>query len=152
MRLFLVATDFSACARKALEFAAELGPPMDAELLLLHVTQLPLGLLESSEVHTVPSQPPIEAGAMMREASRAELDRYAEQVRQTGVSVRTQVEIGEPVKVILDVASQQGAELIVIGTHGRSGFAQLLLGSVAEKVVRRARCPVLIVPERYPGP
>ncbi|MCZ7677718.1 MAG: universal stress protein [Sandaracinaceae bacterium] len=144
--ILLVATDFSSCARHAMRMAAQLAPSLDGELLLVHVTDLPPGLLETSEIRPMPDQPPIEAGRFVREASSGELERYADELRALGATVSTRVEIGDPVESILRVAAEVDPAMIVVGTHGRTGLAHLLIGSVAEKVMRRSKRPVLTVP------
>jgi nucleotide-binding universal stress UspA family protein len=150
MPVLLVPTDFSSCARKAMRLAAQIAPSMDADLLLLHVTQLPPGLVKGSEIRPMPDQDPIEVSDFVREASLAELARYADELRELGLDVSTRVEIGDPVEAILAVASELDAAMIVMGTHGRTGLAHLLIGSVAEKVMHKARKPVLTVPGRFP--
>jgi nucleotide-binding universal stress UspA family protein len=85
---------------------------------------------------------------VLRDLERAvlsQLDQLAEPVRAAQVPVRTHSSIGLPADEIVRYAREAGADLIVMGTHGRSGWRHALLGSVAEKVVRRARCPVLTV-------
>ncbi|HJL15286.1 MAG TPA: universal stress protein [Sandaracinaceae bacterium LLY-WYZ-13_1] len=150
MTVLLVPTDFSSCARKAMRMAAQIAPSLHAELLLLHVTQIPPGLVEGSEIRPMPDQDPIDVGTFVREASLAELARYAEELRELDLEVKTRVELGDPVDRILEVASEQDAAMIVMGTHGRTGLAHLIIGSVAEKVMRKARKPVLTVPGLFP--
>jgi nucleotide-binding universal stress UspA family protein len=71
---------------------------------------------------------------------------FVAQAREDGIEIaNTRVEQGDPSHTIVTLADSDGYDLIAMGTHGRSGFAHLLLGSVAEKVVRRASCPVLTV-------
>jgi len=65
----------------------------------------------------------------------------------SGVTVTTEVSVGNPARTIAKIAAERGADLIVMGTRGRGGFAHLLLGSVAERVIRTAHCPVLTVRE-----
>ncbi len=122
----LFATDFSetsaAAARTALDYARRLG----ARLHLLHVTW----------VGTDPTVPPA-LPALARELG-------------DGVPVVTAVESGAPAAQIVRYAERKGIDLIVLGTHGRSGVSRALLGSVAERVVRTAPCPVLTVPAAGP--
>src|SRR6516165_3532510 len=68
--------------------------------------------------------------------------------REKGIDVETVVEIGQPAACIVGAAASRGADLIVLGTHGHGGFEHLMLGSVTEKVLRKAACPVLTVPPR----
>jgi nucleotide-binding universal stress UspA family protein len=150
MSVLLLPTDFSSCARKAMHLAARIAPSIGADVLLLHVTQLPLGLVEGSEIRPMPDQEPIEVTRFVRESSLAELERYAEGLRESGLSVDTRVELGDPVDVILGVADEIDPAMIVMGTHGRTGLSHLLIGSVAEKVMHEARRPILTVPGHFP--
>lgn len=146
----LVPTDFSSCARRAMRMAAQIAPSLDARLVLLHVTHLPAGLVEGSEIRPMPDREPVEIGTFVRDASRAELERYAKELRDLGATVDLSVELGAPVRRILSVADELDCAMIVMGTHGRTGLAHLLIGSVAEKVMRQSRRPVLTVPGSFP--
>jgi nucleotide-binding universal stress UspA family protein len=88
-------------------------------------------------------------GAFIRDASMAELERYSSELRELGVEVSARVEIGDPVETILAVVEEVQPVMIVMGTHGRTGLAHLLMGSIAEKVMRRADRPVLTVPAKH---
>lgn len=131
-----------------MRLAATLAPSLRARLVLLHVADMPPGLAETALIRPLPDQDPIPAGQFVREASRGELERYAAELRQGGVEVETRVELGDPVETIVQIASGLDVAMIVMGTHGRTGLARLLIGSVTEKVVRRVRRPVLTVPAR----
>jgi nucleotide-binding universal stress UspA family protein len=84
----------------------------------------------------------------MRETLRAEVRRFIDSIDTGGSLLQLEVAEGDPVDAILHAAGTQKADLIVMGTHGRSGVDRLMLGSVAESVLRRAPCPVLTVPRR----
>jgi nucleotide-binding universal stress UspA family protein len=84
----------------------------------------------------------------LREAARKRLLPLANLAEAEGVSAAVQIRIGSPAEQILAAASELGAGLIVLGTHGRRGLAHVVLGSTAEKVVRLAECPVFVVKER----
>jgi nucleotide-binding universal stress UspA family protein len=134
----LVATDFSLCSLNALERAEELARKLDAELILLHVEAVPV------------------AGSQMADATHAavgrELAHAADQLRHHHhLKVRSLLRTGAADEEILDAAETERASLIVMGTHGRKGVARVLLGSVAERVLRGARCPVLTVGLRRDG-
>jgi nucleotide-binding universal stress UspA family protein len=142
----LVPTDFSACARRALDYGAELASQLSAPLVLLHV-HAPPKVYAPDEILwvTIPDEPEL----------RAELERtlgaLADEARQLGArDVSIAVVDGDPWHAIVEVARDRDCDLIVIGTHGRGALKQLLLGAVADKVVRRAHCPVLTVKEE-PG-
>ena len=128
----LVPTDFSACSTAAFEWAASLARDRGAMLLLLHVRENPGGVGEE------------ESGVNRDEAYLHRL------LRQSGRTAREigwsqHLAEGDPGEQIVRFAREQHADLIVIGTHGRRGISRLLMGSVAESVVRQASCPVLTV-------
>jgi nucleotide-binding universal stress UspA family protein len=137
----LVATDFSDCAvaaeGRALEFARALG----AEVLFVHVA------VETPRYGEGPFSTPAVPNmfeAQQRWAADTLTERVAAAETQ-GVSARSLVKVGLPFAEIVKTAEEERADTIVIGTHGRSGLSRLLLGSVAERVVRTAPCPVLTV-------
>lgn len=140
MKRIVCPTDFSTAAAPAERQAAELARRLDAEVLLLHVaTEAPLW----RESVGVPS-----VRAVFEAQRKWATDTLAERVvalAGQGVSARAVVTVGVPWEEIIRVAAQEGAEMIVMGTQGRTGLDRLLLGSVAERVIRRAPCPVLTV-------
>ena len=147
----LVPIDFSPSSRAALEYGTFLAAKLGAELEVLHVWEPP-GYVGPDALALLP----VAAGQPGWEQTRAEVLREVELfVRQVGPrpsEVRVHVEPGEPSDAILAAAKGGGADLIVMGTHGRTGLSRLLIGSVAEAVLRRATCPVLTtrVPTRMP--
>jgi universal stress protein A len=137
----LVPTDFGATSDAALEYATTVAKRFGASLHLLHVVDHPfIGGAFGSEVH-ITSVPAMRVHLVEEAANR-----LARLLPQFGrVAARTEVRVGKPADIIREVAEEHGADLIVMGTHGRTGVAHLLLGSVAEKIVREAPCPVLTV-------
>jgi nucleotide-binding universal stress UspA family protein len=146
VKKILCATDFSSCAESALAEALRLARALGAELVLLHVAaDAPLfreGLAGSKEVRRV-----FEA---QREWAKATLEERAADCRGAGVPTLALVVSGVPFEQILTTAETEAVDLIVLGTHGRGGLGRWLLGSVADRVVRSARCPVLTVREPAP--
>ena len=140
-RRILWPTDFSALASAALPHAMDLAADAGAELVLLHVLTPPLA-------YAGPDIPGALWGELQRKnraAAREELRRLAAQVRGPNVRVHAVLAEGVPFDQILRVARRLRCDLIVLATHGRTGLSHMLLGSVAENVVRRATCPVLTV-------
>lgn len=137
----LVATDFSVSSALALDLAATLARRLDQQVLLLHVD-------EGAEV-----APLSEAASTRRERARRELDRCRQRLEGQGVRARTVLRPGDPAREILRVAAANLPGVIVIGTHGLSPISTPLLGSVADRVMRYAGHPVLVVPDpaRRPG-
>lgn len=138
-RTILVATDFSEHADHALEYAAEIATLMGATVHLVHA--LPPAPMGGPELGAAYSSAVM---ASMTEQAQAALDSRAGRYRARVTLGSVRLEIGDPRDVIDGVAAQVGADLIVMGTHGRRGIRRVLLGSVAESVVRTAPCPVLI--------
>jgi universal stress protein A len=141
LKKIMVPVDFSEPSRKALHYAVALTKPFHAEIILTHVVESVLPPPDDFIVDSAKL-----AAALNEEAAR----RLAEWHRQ--ISSRAKVEelllSGTPYREIVDAADQTHADLIVMGTHGRTRLARLLIGSNAERVVRDAHCPVLVVRER----
>ena len=130
-------TDFSQSAGNAFLYARALAKQYGAQILLLHVIQLPV----VGPAGTVPSPPP--APPIDREALKAQLKAIA--TANPELQIEFSLAENEPASAILDAAGQSGCDVIVMGTHGRTGLSRVLMGSVAERVVRSATCPVLTV-------
>jgi len=136
----LCPVDFSEFSNAALEDAAGLAKAVGGELTLLHAFQNP--------AYVLPMQGYVGLGedffTKLRGQLEDEVASQARPLREQGIAVRTDVLEGVPYKVIVDQAKEMQADLIVMGTHGRTGLAHALTGSVAERVVRLAHCPVLV--------
>ena len=137
----LVPTDFSPGSDAALAWARDLAQQCAARLSLLHVVTDPraVGFL-TPEVYVPPA--PETQERLLREA-RERLERALPADERSRFAVTIDARIGEVAETILETAREQRVDLIVMGTHGRHGLAHLLLGSVAERVLRNASCPVL---------
>jgi nucleotide-binding universal stress UspA family protein len=130
----VAATDLSAASDHALDFAANLASTLDAKLSIVHALEVPYP-------YPVPLPPGVPEDLRTRLEKRcAELRAH---VRDVQVVVR---EGGTPWSEIVAFAEETGADLIVVGTHGRRGVTHLLLGSVAERVIRLSPVPVITVP------
>jgi nucleotide-binding universal stress UspA family protein len=140
-RKILVPTDFSENAGQALETAVDLANRYEAALHLLHVDQLPTYAFPEGVVVAGPDM----LASMTDWSDKGLAAAKAQAERLGAVRVTVQAVIGTPFTDIIRVAREEKADLIVMGTHGRTGLAHALLGSVAEKVVRKAPCPVLTV-------
>lgn len=136
----LVPTDFSESAERALGYAVALAGKLGATVHVVNSIAIPaLG---------VPELGVAVASTMMETAvaaNQAELDKLAARYAEIGLT--TQLRTGDARDVIIEVAKEIGAELIVMGTHGRRGVRRALLGSIAEGVLRMAPCPVLTIRE-----
>jgi nucleotide-binding universal stress UspA family protein len=139
----LYPTDFSETSRHALDQAVAIARWYESRLIALHVIQAPLFPQPPLLFAGIPKAPSVVSEHQAREE---ELRAWLEPAHRAGVKTDLIVEDGNPVSRILDRAKSRGADLIVMGTHGLSGFERFILGSVAEKVLRKATCPVLTVP------
>jgi nucleotide-binding universal stress UspA family protein len=136
--------DLSANSRDAMHHAADLAGALGAELTLLHVYELPVYALPDGAIVTG-AQTIVDLEASVARS----LAEWRDQAQQRlGRPVATRQALGAAAPLIVAEARTGGHDLIVMGTHGRSGLDHLLLGSVAEKVMRRASCPVLTVRPR----
>ena len=135
-------TDLSDNSRAALAAACEWAKHFGAELHLLHIVD---GVTEPSPYLGVPFNECVTFEAMLRQRARHTLDEWALPQGSADLNVIRLLRSGSPVAHVVQYAQETGIDLIVMGTHGRSGVSHLFLGSVAENVVRRAPCSVLTV-------
>jgi nucleotide-binding universal stress UspA family protein len=143
----LLPTDFSSCSEAALEHATELARTFGAPLDLLHVWEAPAFLPPETIIGPVDTGQSL--ASLARKQAFEDLDHFADAAKARGFEIaKREIAFGPPARTIIEHAEKNGHDLIVMGTHGRSGFAHLLLGSVAERVVRYAKCPVLTVREK----
>lgn len=143
-RLFhhiVAAVDFSPASAQAAAFAISLAEEADAHLTLVHALDLPPAV----ETWIVESEAGSARLQQWRHAASGRLDDLVPADARTYCHVEERVEAGPAARVILDVAAQRDAGLIVIGAHGGGPLEQMLIGSTAQRVVRHAACPVLIV-------
>jgi nucleotide-binding universal stress UspA family protein len=140
VRRILVPIDFSESAPSILEWAAHLAEEHGSRILLLHAYHLPVEFQQLEGAYLPP-----DFWANVKTEAEQSLARYAADLEARGLQVERIVREGYPAAVIVDEATAQQADLIVIGTHGLSGLKHMLLGSIAERVVQKAPCPVLTV-------
>ena len=140
----LCPVDFSDWSRAALHSAVALAGATNAEIIGLFVA--PCVLPVASQEETSPCAE--EADAAMMSAMAEDLEEFLRPAEEAGLTVRVRVKRGDCVQQILEEARDARADIIVMGTHGRSGFQRWVLGSVTDGVLRKAPCPVLAVPRR----
>jgi nucleotide-binding universal stress UspA family protein len=144
----LVPHDFSDGASSALALAAQIAGHFAAEVVLVHVSALPPNVARDALVMPDFAHAPVRVAELAAEGAVRELDRIAAPLVRAGLTARTlaaATEANDVADTILEVAQRESVDAIVMGTHGRTGLLHLLLGSVAERVVRRAPVPVVIV-------
>ena len=131
----LFPTDFSTLGEAALDLATSLARDRGAKLLIVHVEEPPMAYGGGEMYYGI------------EEPDRQELMRMLSQVLPTdpAVGYEHRMVLGSPATAIVHLAEKEGVEMIVMPTHGRTGLLRMLMGSVAEEVVRKAKCPVLTV-------
>ena|SRR3989304_5737398 len=136
----LVAVDLSGASDVVMQTALELGRALQSELHVIHVHKIHSGNL--AEAGMMDAEIPVS-----REIEKLEkkLEEFIAQYTDAGITITTGVYSGEPYLEIIHAADKTGANMIIMGTHGRKGVAYLVLGSVAENVLRYARVPVMSV-------
>jgi nucleotide-binding universal stress UspA family protein len=143
IKTILCPTDFSECSAAALRYATRLAQRLDAQIRLIHVFQFPYALgVEDGLGLAVSSAPLFE---QLRARTAQDLQTQSDLCRGAGVRVSIDQLDGVPHAKIVELSAN--ADMIVMGTHGRTGLPRLILGSVAERVMRLAKCPVLTVPQ-----
>ncbi len=137
--------DFSKPSRKALHYAVSLAKSFNAQIRLLHVVEAVVFQPDTMVVETAA------LAARLNEEARRCLSAWRKEVASE-IVVKDDLRAGTPYREIIEAASETKSDLIVLGTHGRTGLTRLLIGSTAERVVRHAACPVLVVRDRRLGP
>jgi len=132
----LVAIDGSESAKKAFEESIYLAQKCNSGLDLVHVVQCELGGDSASTFELIDE---------LKAKARKMLDEYKIQAAENKVQIEIMVTQGDPAQVIIDLAKTKRHDLIIMGTRGRSTFQELLIGSVSQKVMHHAICPVMVV-------
>jgi universal stress protein A len=140
----LVPVDFSESSRAAVQYAAYFVEKLGAAMDVLHVWHIP-NVIDPALLVNVPGSATLPLVEHARGRSEEDMREFMSSLGPLVQGAHPRVEQGEPVEVILEVARQQTYDMIVMGTHGRRGLTHFFLGSVAERVVRRAPCPVLTI-------
>jgi nucleotide-binding universal stress UspA family protein len=141
-RRILHPTDFSPASRAALAKAIELARAQKAELVICHVTSMVIPMMGEGYM---PPQVYEDIATATRRAAQRQLDTVVARARRGGARVRGLLVEGVPFDRIGRIARSQKADLVVMGTHGRTGLGRLFLGSVAERVVATSPVPVMTV-------
>ncbi|HEY2909674.1 MAG TPA: universal stress protein [Gemmataceae bacterium] len=142
IRRILAPTDFSDNSTRAVRYAAELAAKFEAELVLLHVVQDLALVLPDAVMPTPVATPNLDD---MIAAAKTGIANLVGSLNLGALNPKAEVRVGSPATEIVAAAADLKADLLCVSTHGRTGLAHFLLGSVAEKIVRHAPCPVLSV-------
>ena len=143
IRRILVPVDFSDCSRLALEHAFDLAQAFGATVDALHVIE-PVRYVQPGVIVATAEERRVPIEQFAQEYYETEMAQFLAEV-PSDVKVQSRIEDGVPYDTIVHVAKDGGYDLIVLGTHGYTGLTHLVMGSVAERVVRMASCPVMTV-------
>lgn len=139
-KTILVPTDFGEASDAALAYAVALAKSFGGEIVLMHAFEIPVvGFPDGAMIATA------ELTSRILEGARVGMDEQVARNKDAGVNIRSVIKQGDPWRSVIATAEELGAGLIVMGTHGRKGLPRMLIGSVAEKVVRTSPVPVLTV-------
>jgi nucleotide-binding universal stress UspA family protein len=150
IKRILAPTDLSAFSAKGLVYAAHLAKALAVQIIVCHVVRTEEFVTHARLLEKSLSASKVEEQLKHLQAKHSELlhDFVTRHLlpSMNDVVIKEIVEMGEPDDLIVDWANNNAIDMIVISTHGRSGLSRMLLGSVTEKVLRKARCPVLAIP------
>lgn len=138
----VVGVDGSEGSERALRWCVDHAPALDAEVVAVHAFELPVTVLPDRGMPELL----VENDTVLRERLEEQVTEWCEPLRAAGTPHRRLVLDGPPPRVLDDVATKEGAELIVVGRRGRGGFAELVLGSVSHQLSHHAHAPVVIIP------
>ncbi len=139
-KTILVPSDFGTGSDHALAYAVALAKALSAEIIVMHAYEIPMIGFPDGAVIATP-----DLASRVSDSAQLGLKKTIELHANAGVPIRTVLKQGPTWRTIVETATDLGVGMIVMGTHGRHGLPRALLGSVAEKVVRTATCPVLTV-------
>jgi universal stress protein A len=134
----LCPVDFSDASRKAVQYAREFAANMGASVYLLNVVE-PRPMAVDITLNYVPLEEDLE------KAAEADMQVVLQEFLSAGIKAECAIEFGNPSDVILQKVDERDVNFVIMGSHGKKGLSRLIMGSVAEMVVRKANCPVLIV-------
>ena len=140
VKKILFPTDFSTCSDAGLKYATSLARDMGATLLIVHVEEPPIAYGGGEFYYGMPDPDDVALREMLSQVKPGD----------DAVPCERRLIVGDPAEAIVDLAEDEGVDMIVMGTHGRTGVRRLLMGSIAERIVRTASCPVLTI--KHPRP
>jgi nucleotide-binding universal stress UspA family protein len=155
MKTILVPIDFSAATSHVLDFARQLGKAFGAQIHLIHVREIPApmptsplgyGALGMPEIVPMPISDLSAQPIAPNEEEKKKLDEWKAEIERVGLGVTINEPAGDVIEEILECARTEKADAIVMGRHGHGAMYNLLVGSVTEGVLKRASCPVVLVP------
>lgn len=142
----LVGIDYSEYSREAARYAVYLAKNLAASVDFVHVLELPAYLGTAVGLYGLASlKNHLKKEEELKESSLEELKQFINEFKSDGLEFNCSVVVGNPPSQLINLSKESSADMIVLGTHGRAGISQMIIGSVAEKVVRKASCPVLTI-------
>lgn len=144
MKAILAPVDFSRVSRRVVDEAIEIARTINARLVLMHAVQPPSVVTDLAPL----VGEALQFTAEVERRARLHLQRWQRNLMKRGITVETVCEQGFPVPLILACAARIGASYIVLGSHGHTAFYDLVVGSTASGVLKRATCPVIVVPSQ----
>lgn len=147
--IILVPVDFSDCSAEVVRHAAGVARCDGAKLVLLHVVELPPTVGAETLIQPDPESEAVRAIDYVTQAAAAHLPTYLAFDEVAGLEIETRVIAGIPADRIVQEANRLDAKQIIMGTHGRTGFARMMTGSVAETVIRHTERPVTLIRTRH---
>lgn len=153
IKKILAPVDLSSLSKLGLRYALEIAQTQEAEVVVYNILTVEETPFPQGAEEWVAKQTELPKVKRTLDRRRKQLERFIadEFPNVKNNKVRLEVEIGTPYKKIVEKAQREGADMIVMSTHGRTGVMHMLIGSVTERVVRRAPCPVLSVPPPQQG-
>jgi universal stress protein A len=145
-KTILVPHDFSSSANHACAVARDEAKTHGARVILVHVIDLPYQMAPESSMIATATEEPVSMKEYASRGAEKHLDDIAARLSKDGIQPTKFIRFGRPHDEITKLAEEAKCDLIIMGTHGRTGLAHLLVGSVAERVVRTSKVPVLTVP------
>ncbi|MEP6864799.1 MAG: universal stress protein [Deltaproteobacteria bacterium] len=145
-KTILVPHDFSSSANHACAVARDEAKTHGARVILVHVIDLPYQMAPESSMIATATEEPVSMKEYASRGAEKHLDDIAARLAKDGIQPTKFIRFGRPHDEITKLADEAKCDLIIMGTHGRTGLAHLLVGSVAERVVRTSKVPVLTVP------
>ncbi len=142
IKKILVPTDFSEGSLHSIQYAVEFADKFDAQILLLHVLEIPPGLTTEAVIHPNPDEKMLTLQEYLDQISKKKFDQLQDYLKSRNVDASSHTATGVPHEAIVQVAQENDVDMIVMGTHGRTGLKHFFMGSTAERVIRYATCPV----------
>ena len=139
----LIGIDDSACSRAVIQFVSRFSWPPKTTALVVSAVRPPV--MAYTEMYVPSADTAAELIEQQRKGSQELVSQAEKELRNAGITTRARVLDGDPRETIVQTAKDEGIDLILVGSHGRSGFTKLLMGSVASHIVTHAPCSVLVV-------